>query len=185
MASAIYSAAIYRLLASDPRVTIANHLPINGPWECPVTEDLDGVSLPFRSAFYHVFRSFADGANATFVASSVQGSPTFDAAAVGDVPETTAAPVLLSLAVLGPEAGRMRVWVINRDLSRDVSARVLLQGRPMPVKVTVDVLAAPSADAMNTPQQPGTIAPTTTTVPPTNDVSFIFPAHSLVRLTFD
>jgi alpha-L-arabinofuranosidase len=170
---------------SDPRITIANHLPINGPFECPMTESLaDGVSSPFRTAFFHVFKSLVDGAGGTYVESTVSGSPTFDSVDYQIAAGVKGAPVLLSLAVRDASSGKLYVWIVNRDLALDVSARVAVRGHALPSSLTADVIDGPAVDSMNTSDAPTTITPKTQTLAPTNDVHFTFPAHSLVRLTF-
>jgi alpha-L-arabinofuranosidase len=189
LGAALFSAAEYDVFLADPRIVIVNHInPIASIWQAMVaTSQLDGVSLPTVSAFGLVFRLYADAAGGAFVPATIQRSPMFDAPQVGIVPQLSGVSVLHGVAAIAKSGDRLWLYVVNRDLATDVTARVVVGGLPWASRVTsvtADVVNGPSWNAVNQPGAASPVARVTSMLAPAGALDVTFPAHSLTRLTF-
>jgi alpha-N-arabinofuranosidase len=188
LAAALFSAGTYDVYLGDPRITLANHTNMVNPYlqAMVTTSPADGVSLPTRSALGMVFRLYADTAGGTSVGAPVQNSPTFDTSGFGMVPPIYDVPVLDTAAVISRDGSKLWLYVINRDLTENATARVIALGFPSgPVaSVLAETLNGPSAASENDPGVTPGVTLTSSPLPLLRDFSYAFPAHSLTRLTF-
>ncbi len=188
LGSALFSALSYNLFIADPKITMANHMNMSHPlFQAAITTStVDGYSNPVRSAFFYVFRLYAETADGIYVPAHVFNAPTFATTGYGIVPPLSGVPTLDSIAVLAPDSERLWAFVVNRDLTQDVVARVGVDGfAPQGISsVTAEVLNGTSYSAVNSQADPTAVTLTSRPLTPSRDFDFLFPAHSLVRLTF-
>jgi alpha-L-arabinofuranosidase len=185
LGSALYSALLYNLMMADPRMVMANHINVSSPYfEAAVRTDIaDGHSNPVKSPFFFVFALYAQSARGTFIPATVSGSPTYDALVpFGIMPPVAGVPTLDAVAVESPKADRLWIYVVNRDLARDVTASVAIDGL-LARSATAEVVDGPRYDSANSAVNPDTVVPMTASVPAGNPLTYTFPAHSLTRLT--
>ncbi|MFH1707095.1 MAG: alpha-L-arabinofuranosidase C-terminal domain-containing protein [Planctomycetota bacterium] len=185
-AAALGSAGTYAMFIADPWISIANHINMYSPhWQAALLTGGDYHSNPVRTAFYHVFRLYAETAGGRYIPVTDAGVPVFDCTAFGNIPAITAAKTLVSSAVLAPSGNRVWLYVLNRDLERNIPARVVagLAGRTL-TGVTAETLNGPDFTSANTPASPDTVKVTTAALATAPAFIHTFPAHSLTRITF-
>ncbi len=187
LASALFSAVEYDVFLAEPRLALTNHInPFSPFWQAHLTtSSTDGFSLPTESAFGEVFRLYADMGGGTYISPQVQGSPTFDSVAFGIVPTLTGVPMLHAAAALSSSRDRLWIYVVNRDLTTDVTAEVVIPTFP-PVgvsSVTAEVLNGSDPTAANVPGQTPVVQVSTSTLAAASSFAHTFPAHSLTRFT--
>ncbi len=132
LASALYSSLVFDLFFADPQIAIANHTnAISALWQAEVTlSPTDGISSPTVSAFGHAFRLYVDAAGGMEVPVELRGAPTFSTPGLGFVPPLLDVPELDAAAVIAAAGDRVWIYVVNRSLSDDLSARVIVAGFP-------------------------------------------------------
>jgi alpha-L-arabinofuranosidase len=185
LGSALYSALLYDLMMNDPHLMMANHINVSSPFfQAAVRTDIaDGHSNPVKSPFFFVFALYAQSGGATLVPASVIGSPTYDALVpFGSMPPVAGVATLDAVAVEPPAGDRIWIYVVNRDLDRDVVASLALN-RLAVRSVTAEVVDGPQYDSANSATNPNTVGLTQSSVPAGNPLSYTFRAHSLTRLT--
>jgi alpha-L-arabinofuranosidase len=185
LGSALYSALLYNLMMADPKMVMANHINVSSPYfQAAVRTDLaDGHSNPVKSPFFFVFSLYAQSGRATLLPAKVSGSPTYDALVpFGIMPPVAGVPTLEAVAVEPPAGDRLWIYVVNRDLTRDASASVAINGL-VAHNVTAEVVDGPQFDSANSAVDPNTVTLSTSSLPPGNPLTYTFPAHSLTRLT--
>jgi alpha-L-arabinofuranosidase len=180
LASALYSALSFNLFFRDPRVVMAVHSNVAHPYfQAPLQTTLFGTALP--SAYYHVFRAYAQAVGGRVTGASVLGAPTFATDGLGVFPPLSDLPVLDTVSVLAPDNQTLRVYVVNRSLSEDVTARVALDGFPGAIgSITVAVINGPNFESENSIFTPEAVSMTTRPLTAASEFEFTFPAHSLV-----
>ncbi|MBI4056208.1 MAG: T9SS type A sorting domain-containing protein [Elusimicrobia bacterium] len=195
LGSALFSALSFHVFMSTPRIAIANHInPLSAVWQAPLTVSSYPASYPndydpqpFPSAYYHVFRLYADAAGGAYLPAAVTNSPTFDSQIIGVVPAQTAVRSLDAIAVkaLSPQ-DRIYVYVVNRDLIRDITATVILQGILKQVTtLTIQQLTSTDYTDYNTHENQNAVQFLQHSLAPSENFSFTFPAYSFTRFTFD
>ena len=188
LAGALYGALIYDLFFADPQIAIANHTNAISPlWQAEVTlAASDGISNPTVSAFGHAFRLYADAAGGQDVPVQLHGAPTYATAGLGFVPPLLDVPELDAAAVIAAAADRLWIYVVNRSLDDDLTARVIALGFPTAAlrSVTSEVLNGATPTAADDPTTPTAVSVTTTMLTVGRSLEVTFPAHSLTRLTF-
>jgi alpha-L-arabinofuranosidase len=188
LASALYSALVFDLFFADPQIAIANHTNAVSPlWQAEVTlSPTDGISNPTVSAFGHAFRLYADAAGGLEVPVQLRGAPTYSTTGLGAVPPLFDVPELDAAAVIAASGDRLWIYVVNRSLTDDLTARVIALGYPAAgvQAVTSEVLNAASATAVDDPSSPDAVTVAQTSLTASDSLEVTFPAHSLTRLTF-
>lgn len=181
LAAALFSGATMNVLFENPRVTVANHLKISSPyWQAvanPSPYDMNNVA---KSAWFHVFRLYADAAGGTFVPVEIETDATFDSEKVGIVPAYQGVKALHATAVI-PAGAPDELWlyVINRDLGRDIVANLSLANVSAGT-VSVDVVNGDGWYAFNSEHHPEAVRVTTTDG--VDPEAITFAAHSLTRV---
>lgn len=158
LAAAIYQAGLFNVLARNPKVTSANHLPL--------CQDIFGASIGihqdgavrrvWRNAVYYVFQLYARQAGRRMVASEVH-APAFDTSAVCFVPAQWDVP-LIDSGVFRARNGALTVMLINRSLTHPASLTLNPNLRRYRI-VRVTTLASESFKDKNGPDDPMRIAP--------------------------
>lgn len=140
---------------------------------------------PVPSAFYHVFRLYAEAASGRYVPTEVTNSPTFNSMDYGIIPAQTSVPALHAISALSPSSDCLWIYVVNRDLAQDIPARIIIDGFPAQnvQSVTAEVLNGPDYTSVNTQARPDTVTLATIRLLPSSDFTHTFPAHSLTRIT--
>jgi alpha-L-arabinofuranosidase len=183
LASALYSALLLDLFVADPTIAIANHINLHHPlYQAALHTGPDGFSQPTKTAYFHVFRLYAEAVGGRYVPVTFSDAPSFDAPGVTFFAGRNDVPVLHGIAV--QMADRVHLYVVNRDLYEDVSAGVELAGLgPAPTSAVVRTLNADSFSAENTAATPNAVRITESVIAPASAFQFSFPAHSLTRIT--
>jgi alpha-N-arabinofuranosidase len=185
LGAALYSAMDLNLFLADPRIGIANHFNLASPFFQAAlnTEMTDGWSNPVVSAWGKIFPLYARAIpGGRFLASNVVGSPTFSTEAYGITPALAGVPSIDSVSVLNGSV--LTIFVVNRDLTQTITARVVAGNFAPASSVTADQVTGATYDAVNTPQVPDAVTLTTRSLSVSKDFSYPFPPHSLTRLTF-
>jgi alpha-L-arabinofuranosidase len=182
LASALFSALSFNVFFREPRITMANHSNLDhSTFQAPLTPNIFGADV--QTALYPVFRLYAQTAGGTVTSTSVLGAPTFSTDGLGVYPPQSGVPVLDSVAVRTSDSRTLRVFVVNRSLTNDVTARVALDAFPGTIgSITVAIVNGPTYDAANSVFAPNTVSMMTMTVAAAAELSMLFPAHSLVML---
>jgi alpha-L-arabinofuranosidase len=159
LAGALYSALLFNIYAKDPAVQITNHINPLSPYfqallhvqipNIPGFPGYDSTRPPYpqgykpnpvQSAYFHIFRLYADAGRGTILTTGLTNSPTFDSPAINTgsgLPAQTNVPSLDAMAVLMPAlASRLFVYVVNRDLARSIPAAVVLKHVSTQVQLT-------------------------------------------------
>ena len=183
LASALYSAMNFHLFFREPRIVLATHSNLTHPlYQAALTTSRYGA--PITSAFYHVFRAYAQAAGGTVTGTSVLGAPTFSSEGLGTFPPQTDLAVLDSTAVTGPGEGTLRLYVVNRSLREAVTARVALDGLTGPIaSISLATVNGFNYDSDNSAFFPNAVTTVTRALAPAAEFDFTFPAHSLSVLT--
>lgn len=114
----------------------------------------------------------------------VQG-PTFDAPTVGDFAAVKGANVIDTSSRVHPDGKSVDVFVVNRDLSRDVEVSFQFAGKQIHGDAEVATLASPKLADWNTFAQPDRVKVSVSIEPIGNSglLTRTFPAHSVSRIS--
>jgi alpha-L-arabinofuranosidase len=113
----------------------------------------------------------------------VLGGPTFSSDGLGLFPTVTA-PVLDSIAVLSADGKTLRLFVVNRGLTTNVTAHVALDGLSAPGgSISIATVNGAGYDSANTMFTPFAVITTARSIPTTPEFDMSFPAHSLTVLS--
>ena len=136
--------------------------------------------LTFVTPSYHVFRLYSDAvgwrplplrlrANAYDVRGGNRRTPD-----VPDVPEIDA------LALLSPDGGRLRLYLVNRIVERELEIEIDVRGFAFDARLAVMRLHGAGIDAANSPENPAVVVPTAIDNVSLSRVSL--PTHSITRI---
>jgi alpha-L-arabinofuranosidase len=180
LASALYTAMNLHVFFRDPRIVIATQSNLVNPsFQAPIGITRSGSAM--RDALYEVLRPYTQAAGGQMTATSVVGSPTFSSDGIEGFPSLPAVPALDTVAVTGPEAGTVRLFVVNRSLSSDIVAHVAFDSFAGSVgSVTAVVVNAASYTSENTETDQNAVTTTTAPAAAATEFDMSFPAHSLV-----
>ncbi len=197
LASALYSALTYNMFVANPRVTIANHINLSSPfWQAAINTSMaDGFSQPVRSAYYYVFKMYAEAAGGQYVPVEHLGIPTITTVPYGaniDLFEINGSPqpslpTLDAIAVV-PETGvGLQVYIVNRDLVNVIKTRITFDGIDLNdfTSLRIEVLNGATFDAENTFDQQDAVTLLVISAGVIQDFSGDIPAHSMIRYTFE
>jgi alpha-N-arabinofuranosidase len=182
LASALFSALSFNTFFRDPRIIIANHANLSNPlFQAPLMTNPFGADVP--SAFYHVFRLYAQAAGSTVTSTSVLGAPTFSTDGLNYFPSIPNVPVLDSVAAVAPDTKTLRLYVVNRSLTDDVTAHVAVDGsRGSTGSITVATVNGATYESANSLFDPYQVILTARAIPASAEFDMTFPAHSVVLL---
>jgi len=114
----------------------------------------------------------------------VQG-PTFNVAAVGGYLGAKGANLLDVSARLHPDGKTVAVFVVNRDTQRDIPGTVHLAGSAVDSPVDLAFVTSDDLLAWNSFENPERVRiKQLQMAAQNNEVRFLFPAHSVAKLTF-
>jgi alpha-L-arabinofuranosidase len=188
LAGALYSALLFHVYLGDPAITMATHINLTSSiFQAAVTMQFPNYSdpnwdpQPFRSAYGEVLLRYAETAGGIALPVRAFHLPTFDSLPEGNVPALQAVPVLDALAAISADRATRWLYVVNRDLDRDVTARLFLRGAGTVSSVTVEQLYSGDYRSLDTLSDPGAVPLTTSALPWSSRFSFTFPAHSWTR----
>jgi alpha-L-arabinofuranosidase len=111
--------------------------------------------------------------------------PTFDAPTVGDFAGVKGANVIDTSSRVHPDGKSVDVFVINRDLSRDMEVSFQFPGKKVHGDVEVSTLASPKLSDWNTFDQPNRVKLSVFASPVGDSPVFArtFPPHSVSRVS--
>jgi alpha-N-arabinofuranosidase len=114
---------------------------------------------------------------------SVQG-PTFDVAAKGGYLGAKNANLLDISARLHPDGKTVAIFVVNRDIEKEIAATVQVSGQLVGKSAELAILANENMLEWNTFAEPERVKINHLQVPVEhNEIRYTFPAHSIARLT--
>jgi alpha-N-arabinofuranosidase len=184
LGSALFSALIFNLFISQPDIQMAAHINMNSPWwqaAVQLETENDFTCLPFRSAYFHVFRLYREAAGGTVVSVDIEDCPVYSAPASDNFPALADVPCLDALGVFRPDENRLYLYVVNRDIHDSIEARINFANPA--VSVTAETLTAGSCADFNTGNSPDRIIPETRILTAANPLTYIFGPCSLTRVT--
>ncbi|MCC6739315.1 MAG: hypothetical protein IT452_09730 [Planctomycetia bacterium] len=123
LGSAVYTAALARLLLDTPGVRVANYFQLCDP----IFNGTIGANGKAPRATYYALQLFTRHFGTTLVPSSAAG-PAFDAPSLGYGGDIQEAPYVLVLASRSEDGRRLFVMAINRNLSAGMPVEVEVKG---------------------------------------------------------
>jgi alpha-N-arabinofuranosidase len=131
----------------------------------------------------HAFQLLRSALKPDLVKTAVQG-PTFQTAPLANVQARSAIPVLVAVATRDTPNRRLNLVVLNRGLTKTVTATIHLNGLTTIGTATVQTLQGTdlSANAEGTVSTVGVV--TSQLIPTPAPISYAFPPHSLSSLEF-
>jgi alpha-L-arabinofuranosidase len=113
--------------------------------------------------------------------------PTFDAPRVGDFAEVKGAGVIDTSARVHSDGKSLDVFVVNRDLSREMEVSFEFPGKKVHSDVEVSTLASPKLSDWNTFDQPNRVKLAVSASPAEHSIVFArtFPPHSVSRVSLE
>lgn len=161
LASALYVASVLDVYMGDPRVEITMFTnPVHKHYGSLLLVDASGV---VASPTYYLYRFYRDRFEPRLVATDVT-SPSFSSEQVGVVKARSGVPALVARASKSPDGRRLTLLFVNRSISAPVETDVTLEGFT-PARVSCEILAAPSLNAINGPSLGATVAKGATVAP--------------------
>lgn len=144
LGSAVYTAALARLMLDTPGFRVANYFQLCDP----IFNGTIGANGKTPRASYYALQLFTRHFGTTLVPSSADG-PVFDAPALGYGGDIQDVPYVLVLASRSGDGKKLYVMAINRNLAADMPVEVTVKGFAPKAAGTAWRLAGKAMDAHN------------------------------------
>jgi alpha-N-arabinofuranosidase len=140
----------------------------------------------FGTPAYYAFRLYST-ADASQPVTVTNNTPNYEVhSGITRLPEIPAVPYLEVVAALNAAGDRLTLFCVNRELHRDLPARIALDGFRAAPTAAAQTLSAASIYAANDEEQPERIVPVPATANVKNsELLYTFPHASVTRLELD
>ena len=152
-AAALYTASVLDVYMADPRVKSTMFVgPIHPYYGGLILADPSGL---VTSPAYFLYRFYRERFEPRLVATTTT-SPTFSSEKLGLVKAHSEVPTLLARASKSADGRRLTALFVNRSINGALETDVTIDGFT-PARVSCEILAAPSLNAINGPSLTGTV----------------------------
>lgn len=139
----------------------------------------------FVAPSYHVLRLYSDTVGWRPVALRLR-APGYDVQAGNRrLPEIPNVPDVDALALLSPDGGTLRVYLVNRHLTKSIRAKIALRTFDFDGRATMRRLHAKNLASANSPEDPLAVVVKTSTLDKAGIEDLTLPAHSLTVIEFE